>query len=393
MKVAKLHNQIQAFAWGSVAYLPELLGYENSQKKPQAELWMGVHPLGESYIAESSAKQISLSQYLLDSDGTLNIGLGKNTAAKYHNLPFLFKVLAASTPLSIQAHPNKNQAIAGFARENTAGIALNEPERNYKDTNHKPEITLALTPFWALCGFRPMEKIAQHFGYFANDGLLSFNDHKSFFANLMGLKPEQKTNLLNSALKNLANFTPDIKKWVACLTELYPNDLGALAPLYLNLFCLNPGQAVFLPAGILHAYLEGSAMELMANSDNVLRGGLTPKHQDIPELMKILAFAEFMPCIIEESKMDLHRSYYPVSAEEFHLECWKLNSENSALYIPFQHPVMLAFVYQGCAEINGVILQQGESCIIPAGSGAISAKNAEIGDKDAILYVALAKDI
>ncbi len=401
MKVARLHNRIQNFAWGSESFLPELLGQPNPEGRPQAELWMGVHPLGESHIAADAPAEAPgppLSQYLLDSNGKLDAGIGADTAARYQSLPFLFKVLAARQPLSIQAHPNKAQAEQGFERENAAGIPLRDPGRNYKDPNHKPEIALALTPFRALCGFRPLAQIEENFRSFAGglcDELLDFSGHRHFFASLQGLQKEeaaeQKAILLQAAAQHSSDAVPEWQ-WFSRLAQFYPGDLGALAPLYLHLFCLEPGQAVYLPAGILHAYLEGSAMELMANSDNVLRGGLTPKHQDLPELMKTLLFEEFELRIIEACEMDLHRSYYPVSAAEFRLEYWRLRPEDSALYFPQKHPVMLAFVYRGSVEINGLPLRQGQSCVIPAGCGELTARVAT-ADATAELYVAAAKDI
>ena len=401
MKIAKLQNKIQDFAWGSSSYLPELLGYANLEQKPQAELWMGIHPLGESQVEDIINDNVQpLSQYLQDQDGKLSTGLGVETAAMYSGLPFLFKVLAAAQPLSIQAHPSKAQAEEGFSRENILGIELRAAERNYKDPNHKPEIALALTPFWALCGFRPIANIQQNFGYLVfdttlnnNHRKLSFTDHESFFASLMSLEPQQKSSLLISARQNLSYFPSDTAKWVSNLMEFYPDDLGALAPLYLNLLHLKPGEAIYLPPGVLHAYLEGSAMELMANSDNVLRGGLTSKHQDISELMKVLTFEEFTPRVIHAQTMDLHRSYYPTFAAEFRLECWQLKPEDSALYFPYKHPVMLAFVFQGCIEIGGITLKPGQSCIIPAGSGEFTAKVSPISEKSGILYVAVAKYI
>ena len=359
MEVARLNNRIQEFAWGSESYLPQLLGYENPEQKPQAELWMGVHPLGESYAC---GPNVPLSRYLQEGQAAENA---------QNNLPFLFKVLAAKQPLSIQVHPNRAQAEAGFLRENREGIASGAPNRNYKDPNHKPEIALALTPFWALCGFRPIDQIRQNFGPLESR-YIQFDDHQSFFSSLMQLEREPKEMLLQAARQSLGQYAPEISLWLERLLQAYPNDLGTLAPLYLHLFCLKPGEAIYLGAGILHAYLEGSAMELMSNSDNVLRGGLTAKHKDLAELMNTVIFEEFPMRIIEEREMDLYRSYYPTTAEEFRLECWVLR--DSPLYFPARHPVMLAFVYAGAANINGVYLKQGQSCIIPASSGEVTQK-------------------
>lgn len=393
MEVAKLHNRIQDFAWGSESYLPQLLGYENPEQKPQAELWMGVHPLGESRVeGASEGTLLPLSEYLQESESS------EHSAAQ-DNLPFLFKVLAAKQPLSIQVHPNKVQAEAGFLRENRAGIAAKAPNRNYKDPNHKPEIALALTPFWALCGFRSIDEIRQNFAHFESD-CIDFDDHQSFFFSLMQLEREPKEKLLQAARQSWQNpthqYAPELALWLERLAGDYPGDLGTLAPLYLHLFCLQPGEAIYLSAGILHAYLEGSVMELMSNSDNVLRGGLTAKHKDLAELMSTVIFEEFPLRIIKKCEMDVHRSYYPTTAEEFRLERWELRPENSSLYFPSGHPVMLAFVFAGAANINGVHLGQGQSCIIPASSGEVTAKAApkepEGKAQNATLYVAAAKE-
>ena len=387
MKVAKLHNRIQDFAWGSESYLPQLLGYQNPEQKPQAELWMGVHPLGESRV---DGVDTLLSEYLQEAHSP-NENKDENTQ---NSLPFLFKVLAAKQPLSIQVHPNKTQAQEGFLRENRAGIAINAPNRNYKDPNHKPEIALALTPFWAMCGFRPIDEIRKNFSQFES-ACIDFDDHQSFFSSLMQLESESKEKLLQAAQQSWQdpnhNYAPELARWLERLSQIYPNDIGILAPLYLHLFCLKPGGAIYLSAGVLHAYLEGSVMELMSNSDNVLRGGLTPKHKDLTELMNTVIFEEFPLRIIKGREMDLHRSYYPTKAEEFRLERWELRPGDSSLYFPARHPVMLAFVYAGAAEINGVHLEQGESCIIPASSGEVTAACKK--DQSATLYVAAAKEL
>lgn len=392
MKIVKLSNTIQDFAWGDTDFLPQLLNYPNPEKKPQAELWMGVHPRGESLVGDTP-----LSQYLLDAFGTYNKSLGVKVAERFQGMPFLFKVLAAASPLSIQAHPNKEQAAEGFARENAAGITLDAPHRNYKDPNHKPEITLALTPFWALCGFRELHEIENnllsHIERMPEEQRLKldFSDHKAFFSQLMQLSPEDKTSLLSCVLEGIKNHSSNEAHWVLKLAQHYPGDIGALAPLYLNLILLQPGEAIYLRAGILHAYLEGAAMELMANSDNVLRGGLTPKHQDTEEMLKVLSF-EASPCVpIKAQNMDLHRSYYPSNAEEFRLECWQLRPEDGLLYFPSRHPFMLAFVYTGKISINGEEFSQGDAIVIPYNENELSIKL--LSAESATLYVAAAKEL
>ena len=208
-----------------------------------------------------------------------------------NELPFLFKVLAAEVPLSIQAHPNQEQARSGWARENAEGIPLDAPRRNYRDLNHKPELLCALTPFVALKGFRPFDETTRGLDPIARPELAGEPARlgreqspaalRSLFARLMTLEADEREPLLKRAAAQAARKPADPAwRWVKSLMERHPGDVGALAPLYHNLVTLAPGQAFFLPAGELHAYLEGTALEIMANSDNVLRGGLTPKHVD-----------------------------------------------------------------------------------------------------------------
>jgi mannose-6-phosphate isomerase class I len=245
-------------------------------------------------------------------------------AKKFSALPFLFKLLAAGQPLSIQAHPNLAQAREGFARENKAGIALDAPNRNYKDANHKPEIICALTPFTGMCGFREPAEIRSlleaflagadkllHEGFaplFAALGAANTGTALRDFLTALFAMPHETRETLTAYIRPKTvsavsdaggGLSPLLWRLMRSFAELYPNDPALIAPLYLNVFHLEPGEAVFLRAGILHAYIHGLGVELMANSDNVLRGGLTPKHVDVPELMKVLEFAPMQPEIIQ----------------------------------------------------------------------------------------------
>ncbi len=329
-----LKNPIQEYAWGSHTALAELLGNSPSDK-PQAELWMGAHPKAPSQVHWEN-KPVSLDRLIEEHPDEI---LGKAARGKFGSrLPWLFKVLAAGEPLSIQAHPDREQARKGFERENRMNIPLNAAERNYKDDNHKPECICALTHFWALKGFRDIPDILSLTGRFCPKGLEEIRENlksahrdsdglKDFFRNLMNLKPADREKVVNEAVSNaqlLLDQKPEpelvqILRWIIRLHRFYPSDIGVLAPIFLHLICLEPGQALFLPAGELHSYLEGTGIELMANSDNVLRGGLTPKHVDVPELMKVLRFVPAPVNILHPRRISEYEEIRPCAAEEFSL--------------------------------------------------------------------------
>ena len=281
-KIGLLKNTIQEYAWGSRSAIPELLGQSVPADKPQAELWMGAHPKAPSQVFFDGIWR-SLPEVIQESPEET---LGQKVAARFSNeLPFLFKVLAAAKPLSIQAHPNKEQAWQGFARENELGIPFDAPHRNYRDDNHKPEIICALTPFWALNGFRRIEETLSLLEEAKIAGLaeiVSFlRSHsnrdglKKFFNHLMTMDSGKQGKIVEQAVNFAEKQTPEKPSWtwMIKLNEAYPGDIGVLSPLFLNLVRLEPQQAMYLPAGELHGYLEGVGIELMANSDNVLRGG------------------------------------------------------------------------------------------------------------------------
>jgi mannose-6-phosphate isomerase len=288
MKVFKLQNAIKPYDWGSPFFIPELLGLENSEGGPWAELWMGVHPGGPSMVRREGEAPLALSR-LIEEDPPLY--LGPELAESRGGLPFLFKFLAAARPLSIQAHPSLNHAREGFERENRAGLPLAAPHRNYKDPNHKPELVCAISPFTALAGFREAGALGEFLAELFRESPGVYGEAPGLFADALardGGEPER----LRAFLEALFTLSPetlgllgarlretgkrrDRAEWklAGALAEAHPRDPGMLAPFYLNLISLSPGEALYLPPGILHAYIEGFALELMANSDNVLRGG------------------------------------------------------------------------------------------------------------------------
>lgn len=325
-RIGILQNTIQEYGWGSRTVIAALLGKPTPSAKPQAELWMGTHLKAPSLI-EINGHFESLTDVISINPEDV---LGKTVAGRFDNrLPFLFKVLAASQPLSIQAHPNKTQAEKGFEREERAGIPLDDPERNYRDANHKPECLCALTHFWALKGFRKVKDMTALMQTCCSKSLSAelkkferspdLQGLKRFFESLLTLSPYRREKAVQEALKATQEGRVDSDScgWVQKLHQYYPEDIGVLAPLFLNLVCLEPGQAMFLPAGQLHSYLEGAGIELMANSDNVLRGGLTPKHVDVPELMNVLDFRERPLSILAPVKKNEYEVVYESRAEEF----------------------------------------------------------------------------
>jgi mannose-6-phosphate isomerase len=377
----KLKNQIKHYEWGSLHDIPRLLGVEN-RGIPWAELWMGVHPGGPSET-EFRGRPVRLAELI---GGDPERYLGKETAEQFGALPFLFKLLAAGKPLSIQAHPNSEQSRRGFDRENRMGIPLEDPNRNYRDANHKPEILCALSPFTAMCGFREPEDISRGLNTFLShappslrEGLSSLRAAleetsvsgalKAFLDALFGLSAETRRDLTGyiKGFRPIEDLAGAAGKYMARFAELYPGDPAIIAPLYLNLLELEPGEAIYLEAGVLHAYIEGFGVELMANSDNVLRGGLTSKHIDAPELMKVLDFSPRRPRILKPEKPDPVYYTYPGSRGEFALSV--MNGGGEGTPFPERGPAIV-IVSRGEARLSvpgaGLTLGPGESAFIPA---------------------------
>jgi mannose-6-phosphate isomerase len=378
--ICLLKNTIQEYAWGSYTAIPDLLGNDSPSNTPQAELWMGAHPKAPSKV-KCNGEWRSLLELI---DKNPQDILGEKAAKKFKNrLPYLFKVLAATKPLSIQAHPTLNQAKEGFEKENRLGIALDAPNRNFKDDNHKPECICALTSFWALNGFRKISDMISLMDKICPTGLKNhFNllqqqpnsrGLKEFFKALMIMDRTTKKQVIDDVVKN-ADQLKDKNRAYQCVIELYeeyPFDIGVLSPVILNLICLEPGQAMFLQAGTLHAYLDGVGIELMANSDNVLRGGLTPKHVDVKELLNILNFKECDINILKMEKINPCEHQYESHAKEFALSVITVKTDMS-YYSPDKRCVEILLCTDGDAvvvdlsENKSVHIKKGMSILIPA---------------------------
>ncbi|MGD8955469.1 MAG: mannose-6-phosphate isomerase, class I [Desulfobacterales bacterium] len=395
-RIGILKNTIQPYAWGSHTAIAELLGTRPEPDTPQAELWMGAHPKAPSLMAVD-AEWVSLEELIERYPQEM---LGRRTAVMFHNkLPFLFKVLAAARPLSLQAHPSFAQARQGFERENAQGIPLDAPQRNYRDANHKPECICALTPFWVLHGFR---KIPEILALGSRLDLAVFEDLlnvlrnrpdaqglKSFFKALMTLSPAKRALLTEQAVKTALAFASEdpVYRWMGELGKAYPGDVGILGPILLNLILLQPGQALYLPAAELHAYLEGTGIELMANSDNVLRGGLTPKHVDIEELLRVLNFEERTAHVLTPRSTAGGERVYECPAREFVLSTITVVSKTT-----YSSPRVRGIEILLCTAGAGKVTDQGtgEEVALPKGRAALvpAAVKGYVLEGEAVVYKA-----
>lgn len=378
-KLFALKGKIQNYAWGGTNFIPELLGVKVNNEKC-AEYWLGAHSKAPSVVFTSNGNQ-SLDIYLA-SKKTETLGI--KVAEKFGRLPFLFKVLDVEDMLSIQVHPTKIEAEKGFKRENELGIPLTAPHRNYKDDNHKPEIMVALSEFWLLHGFLSKDKLTQRLKSTPefSDLLPVFND--AGYYGLYKKVMEESVEETNTALTPLLNrimplyFEGKLDKssphyWAAKAFDSSENksviDKGIYSIYFFNIVKANKGEAVFQDAGIPHAYLEGQNMELMANSDNVLRGGLTPKHVDVAELLKHVAFEETIPNVMQgDLQEDGIERIYKTPAPDFELS--KIDIKKSDIYHSKSTTAQILIVINGEAEItetnNALNIKKGESVFLEA---------------------------
>ena len=337
-----LRGALRTYAWGSRTAIAEFTGRSVPAAHPEAELWFGAHPGDPAWLETPDGETSLLEALVADPEGQLGAG----SRARFGDaLPFLVKVLAADEPLSLQAHPSAEQAVEGYLREERLGIPVSSPVRNYRDTSHKPELLVALHSFEALAGFRQVARTTELLGALAVSDLDPFIDLLSDQSETDGLRalfttwitaPQPDLDVLVPAVLDGAihyvssgatEFAAEAKT-VLELGERYPGDAGVLAALLLNRISLAPGEAIFLPAGNLHAYLRGVGVEVMANSDNVLRGGLTPKHVDVPELLRVLDFA---PTTEAQLRPQTHREgiglVYDTPTDEFAVALLVLDGE------------------------------------------------------------------
>jgi mannose-6-phosphate isomerase len=370
-----LTNTVRTYPWGSRTVIPELLGEPSPAEEPYAELWMGAHPAAPSVLDDGTPLDKAIQE-------RPEVLLGARAQERFGDrLPFLMKVLAAEKPLSLQAHPTNEQAAAGFAAEEAAGVPRDSATRTFKDPFHKPELLLALTPFEALCGFRPVDEslhclaklhvpeLKPTIAALARGGL------RAAIPQLIALSAEHRSALVDAVAESAARFVAahdpefiNTYRWAASLAESYPGDPGVVISLMCNHLKLAPGEAVFLPAGNLHAYLSGAGVEVMASSDNVLRGGLTGKHVDLAALIEVLDFTDGRVPVLHPvlGPGGLH---YPVPVEEFDLTRYQLGEQSGKLTA--DGPQILLCT-EGSAVLRSadaeLVLRQGSSAFVPAGT-------------------------
>lgn len=360
----KLHGVHRHYDWGGTQYIPQLMQLKNDQNKPFAEYWMGAHASAPAIIDTDQYGSIALDQ-LLQKDKSLG------------NLPYLYKILDVASMLSIQVHPNKSDAAIGFEKEEKAGISLTASNRNYKDKNHKPEVMVALSDFWLLHGFLApalMQKRLNEFqpfkgliNAFAND------DYKNLYQHFMQLDSEDSDAilipLLEEAVASVKNGSVDkmhphwwANKYYQGVVPSAHVDKGIFSIYILNIVYIPKNHGIFQGAGLLHAYLEGQNIELMANSDNVLRGGLTPKHVDMNELMQHVLFKPTNPAVMEGTPINATEVNYPCPVSDFGLS--KLTIKAGESYTIHTQSIEMLLVMEGQMELQGQIYQAGEVALI-----------------------------
>ncbi|WP_433547374.1 mannose-6-phosphate isomerase, class I [Streptomyces sp. CA-294286] len=387
----RLDNTVRPYAWGSVTAIPELLGTEPTGE-PQAELWMGAHPGAPSRLTrtrsagaaqDGTAQSYALSDVIAAAPET---ELGPAAVRKFGpRLPFLLKVLAAGAPLSLQVHPDLAQAQEGYADEERRRVPIDAPDRNYKDANHKPELICALTRFNGLCGFRVPAESAEILESLGVDSLKPYAD-------LLHARPEEAalrevlTAVLAADRAEIADTVTEAAAaagrlaaapgtppreaaahaMTASLAHHYPGDPGVLAAMLLNHVELQPGEALFLGAGVPHAYLDGLGVEIMANSDNVLRCGLTPKHVDVPELLRVVRFEATDPGVLRPEAAPDGEELYVTPTDEFRLSRYVLPQDAAPVRLPAGAPQILLCT-AGTPRAGELPLSPGHSVFVPAG--------------------------
>jgi mannose-6-phosphate isomerase len=384
---------VRTYAWGSRTAIADFTGRQTPTPHPEAELWFGAHPGDPAWLQTDDGERSLLDTLAADPEGELGAAVCQRFG---ETLPFLLKVLAADEPLSLQAHPNAQQAVEGFEREERLGIPITSPTRNYRDRSHKPELVVALSRFEVLAGFREVDRTIELMKALAVSDLDPYLDLLTGQSDADGLRtlfttwitaPQPDLDVLvpaviDGAINYVRSAATDFSaeaKTVLELGERYPGDAGVLASLLLNRISLAPGQAIYLPAGNLHAYMHGMAVEVMANSDNVLRGGLTPKHVDVPELLRVLDFAPVPESSLHpEMTHDGPEFVYGTPSQEFALSCLRIDGQYLA------HEIDAAVRHEGpqillCTEGSVLVHDKSTSLTLERGqAGWVSADDGPI---------------
>ena len=376
--IYKLKGIIRNYDWGGVEFLSKLLSHANPKHESMAEYWLGAHDSASSVLI-TGKNEIGLNQFI---ERDKERALGKTVAKKFGRLPYLLKILDVRDMLSIQVHPAKHEAEIEFARENKEKIPLNASHRNYKDDNHKPELMVALDEFWLLHGFKSVEKLRTTLQDVPElKPLLEIFDatgYDQLYKTVMEMPQESVNQLLQPLLHRIVSLYKqgELKKddenfWAARASLTFDRrsgkiDRGIFSVYFFNLLNLKAGEAIFQDAGVPHAYLEGQNVEIMANSDNVLRGGLTNKHIDVKELMKHVRFEETLPMVLHPQKINDSERLYRTGAPDFKLSSFSLQKGKSASFESVTGEIVL--VIEGdvsvTAGMDEIELHRGEAAFI-----------------------------
>jgi mannose-6-phosphate isomerase len=377
----KLKGVVQHYSWGGTQFIPDLIGLPNNDKRPFAEYWLGAHPASPAVLQNGTTT--SLYEAIQSSPQAF---LGSRVQQQFGSLPYLFKILDVRQMLSIQVHPSIESAIKGFAEEDEKGVPLKAPHRNYKDKNHKPELMAALSDFWLLHGFKPEAQLRKVFEEVPElqplQAEFEKNSYNGLYESVMTMPQEGVDEMLAPLLQKIvpqyeAGALPKSSEhfWAARAVLTFCNDAhydrGIFSIYFFNLLHLKKGEGIYQPAGLPHAYLEGQNVEVMANSDNVLRAGLTDKHIDVAELMKHVTFEPTLPKIIPASREK--EQVYKTPAGEFELTKLTITQTVDC----HVESATVFFVTDGRADLQTggqrLPLERGEAALVMAGqSCAIS---------------------
>jgi mannose-6-phosphate isomerase len=373
----KLQGIHRHYEWGGQSFIPKLMHIDNATSKPFAEYWMGAHPSAPS-IVETPEGAVALDQMI--AENTIQF-LGAKTTDRFGSLPYLFKILDVEKMLSIQVHPSKENAEKGFNKEQIAGLPIDAPHRNYKDQNHKPEVMVALSDFWLLHGFMPAmalkERLTSLTPLHNLLPIFGMDDYAGLYSHFMRLDQPSADKilkpLLEIALDEVAAGKVDkahphwwANKYYGGIVPASNIDKGILSIYILNIVNVPKYHGVFQGAGLLHAYLEGQNIELMANSDNVLRGGLTPKHIDIEELLEHIKFEPTYPNMLNGDMKNSNEVQFPCPVPDFGLT--KITLSQGESYTNETNSFEMFLVLQGEVHLDGIDLKAGELAAVKAGA-------------------------
>lgn len=354
-----LNGVVKHYSWGGTVFIPQLLGVDNGDKQPFAEYWLGVHPLGTALVRTNGSEQ--------------------ELSSLTGPLSFLIKLLDVHAMLSIQVHPAKEAAIKEFAREDAAGVPLEAPHRNYKDANHKPELMVALGDFWLLHGFKPPDELVYTLLNIVElrELLPIYNQsgYAGLYKHIMEMPQLEVNRILGPLIENISTIYEgkeadryDEDFWAVRAARTYNNkgniDRGIFSIYLFNLVHLKKGEGIFQAPGVPHAYLEGQNVEIMANSDNVLRGGLTTKHIDVPELLKHVKAEATYPEIISGEQVTEHLLYYQTPVSDFRLEKIELPENISLNLLSTVPEILIATEGELRFEGTDLILQAGQPAAV-----------------------------